>query len=45
MKAINSIENTNDQGNDGAAGVNSYFGKDLTAFSLSYFGDNNKSLF
>ncbi|MEN9303793.1 MAG: hypothetical protein RL264_2222, partial [Bacteroidota bacterium] len=37
MKGINAIENTNDPGNDGTAGVNSYFGKDLTAFSLSYF--------
>jgi RHS repeat-associated protein len=40
MKGINAIENTNDPGKDGATGVNSYFGKDLTAFSLSYF-DND----
>jgi hypothetical protein len=40
MKGINAMSTENDHGQDGFLGINSIFGKDLAAFSLSYF-DND----
>ncbi|MBU3661555.1 MAG: hypothetical protein FGM14_16955 [Flavobacteriales bacterium] len=44
MKGINAITTANDPGQDGFAGVNNTFAKDISAFSLEYFNNDYKAI-